>query len=290
MTKASFSLIFILITQVLRAQPGTDIYLFDLKAVSGQIEISNPKNVTQRTGYDNQPYFYSKGKRLFYTALIDGSQTEIFSYDLSKNQSVKMTNTEESEYSPTITPDKRSFSTIRVEKDGTQRLWQFPIKGGEPSLVFNDVKPVGYHCWVDKERIVMFVLGEPNTMQVGLTSSQQSSKIAESVGRSFHHIPNSELISFIHKETDEQWFIKSYNPETGAIKTIVKTLPKSEDIAWLKDGTVLMGSENVLYKFHPKQDKSWVKVVDLNEFNLPNGFTRLAVDSGNKKLAIVVNE
>ena len=41
----------------------------------------------------------------------------------------RVTNTPESEYSPTVTPDGAHISVIRVEADGTQRLWRFTIDG-----------------------------------------------------------------------------------------------------------------------------------------------------------------
>ena len=40
----------------------------------------------------------------------------------------QVTNTPEAEYSPTVTPDRRHISVIRVEADGTQRLWRFAIR------------------------------------------------------------------------------------------------------------------------------------------------------------------
>ena len=41
----------------------------------------------------------------------------------------RVTNTPESEYSPTVTPDGAHISVIRVEADGTQRLWRFTLDG-----------------------------------------------------------------------------------------------------------------------------------------------------------------
>ena len=71
----------------------------------------------------------------------------------------QVTNTPESEYSPTVTPDGRHISVIRVESDGTQRLWQFTLDGREPTVLCPGIKPVGYHAWADASVLVLFVLG-----------------------------------------------------------------------------------------------------------------------------------
>ncbi len=75
----------------------------------------------------------------------------------------------------------------------------------------------------------------------------ESRKYATNVGRSFHKIPNSNLVSFISKE-DEKWFVKSLNPLTGAIEVIMETLPNVEDICWLSDGSLLFPTKNIIPK------------------------------------------
>ena len=55
---------------------------------------------------------------------------------------------------------------MRVEKDGTQRLWHVPEGGAAPQPILPDVKGVGYHAWADANTLVLFVLGQPPTLQV----------------------------------------------------------------------------------------------------------------------------
>ncbi|MGH9858097.1 MAG: TolB family protein, partial [Acidobacteriota bacterium] len=97
--------------------PSTDIFLFPLE--NGKIVSSGVRNITKRKGYDNQPHFLPDSKKLFYTSIREGNQSDIFLYDLGNAAAKKITTTDESEYSPTLTPDGQFFSTIRVEKDGT---------------------------------------------------------------------------------------------------------------------------------------------------------------------------
>lgn len=124
-----------------------DIYLVDLSLNEQPVKVSKPVNITQRKGYDNQPSFTPDGKSLLFTSIRDDGQADIYRYDLQQQTTTPLTQTPESEYSPTVTPNRAYFSVIRVEKDQTQRLWQFPLAGtGEPTLVLEKSKPVGYHC------------------------------------------------------------------------------------------------------------------------------------------------
>ena len=56
---------------------------------------------------------------------------------------------------------------IRVEADSTQRLWRMPLDSTAPSVLFPDIKPVGYFAQVDDSTWAMFVLGAPATLHVG---------------------------------------------------------------------------------------------------------------------------
>ena len=49
------------------AQTGTDIILFDMALNAKSITLSNPVNITNHIGYDNQPFFYKTN--IFYSSL-----------------------------------------------------------------------------------------------------------------------------------------------------------------------------------------------------------------------------
>ncbi len=148
-------------------------------------------------------------------------------------------------------PGGKSFSVIRVEADGTQRLWKFPIDGGEPSLVLKEIKPVGYQAWADAKTVLIFVLGEPPTLQKADTVTGKAEVIIENVGRSLHKVPGREAVSFVHKVAENDWQIKSLETGTGKIRTITQTLPEREDYAWTPKGTLVMGRDGKLYLFRP---------------------------------------
>ena len=148
-----------------QARPSTDVWVVPMHQTGGEVHFGDPRNVSKRKGYDNQPGFTPDGHAVLYTVIGDDGQADIWRYSLAGGRPRRITVTAESEYSATATPDGRGFSVIRVEADSTQRLWRFPLSGfGGPSLVLERVKPVGYHVWVGEHTLVLFVLGRPATL------------------------------------------------------------------------------------------------------------------------------
>lgn len=265
--------------------PATDIYLVEIATDQDGVRItSQPRNVTNRAAYDNQPFFLPDGQSFFYTCRQEDGQMETCRYDLESQSSNKVTQTAEGEYSPTPMPDGKSFSVIRVESDGTQRLWKFSMDGTQPSLILKDVKPVGYQAWGDATTVVMFILGEPPTLQVADIKSNKVEKIEENIGRSLHKIPGQRAVSFVHKTTDEEWWIKRLDLTSREASPIIRTLPGSEDYAWVPNGTIIMGKDNKLYTYTPERDQDWQEV---NELDGVTGITRIAVSPKGDTLALV---
>src|SRR5258708_39758837 len=164
--------------------PSSDIYVSDLKIHNGQIKFSQPIKITNTPGYNNQPSFLTVGPSILYASIRD-KQTDIFGYDLHSSKTIQITNTPESEYSPTLMPDGKNISVVRVEADGTQRLWKFPLAGGAPSLILEKTKPVGYHLWIDDHTLALFILGggKPNTLQIVPVATEKPEVIAENPAR-----------------------------------------------------------------------------------------------------------
>ena len=287
--KTIFILPLLLLTLSLVAQqpPGTEIYLFDLKVKKNSIQLSNPKNISNRKGYDNQPHFHSNKSLLYYSSADEAGRTDILIYDFEKDKTQKLTNTSEREYSPTLTPDGKFISCIIQRDDGTQNLGKYPIEGGEAIVIINNLT-VGYHAWINEGVLVLFVLGQPNTLRLYSIADTKDQILSENIGRSLQRIPGTNDISFIDKK-EALWVIKKYNSKTGSIESITTTLPNREDMAWTKDGKILMSDGERLYFWQPGKSKTWSKI-DQPNTDLVNGTTRLAINSAATKLAIVINE
>src|SRR4051812_45191978 len=142
-----------------------EIFLLGLSVTGGSIAFEAPVNITMRKGYDNQPFFSPNGRFLFFTSTHDDAQADIYRYDLRSKETIRVTTTApESEYSATVMPGGNRISVIRVEKDSAQRLWSFTLNGRDPRIVLTDIKPVGYHTWIDTTHVALFVLGSPNSL------------------------------------------------------------------------------------------------------------------------------
>jgi Tol biopolymer transport system component len=271
------------------APPPTEIFLATLAPeTDSSIRVGAAENISNNPGYDNQPHFLPEGGALLFTSMRDGKQTDIYRFDLASRSLTQLTKTAESEYSPTVTPAADRFSMIRVEADATQRLWQAPLSGmGEASLVLKDIKPVGYHAWADASTLVLFVLGDPPTLQLADTRTGTAQVIAERPGRAIARTPDGK-ISFVQKGRDkEPWRILELDAKTRQTAEISETLDGREDYAWLPDGRLLMASGPKIFLFDREyRVKVWREIADLTAAGIKD-ITRLAVSPDGRHLALV---
>ena len=270
--------------------PKTNLYLFDMKVVADSLyRFSNPKLLSSfnTEGYNNQPSFINNNELLVTVQLSsDTTQTDIYKMDLNEMKLARFTRTEESEFSPTITPAATPWiSTVRVEKDGvTQRLWQYPMDRsnvGEP--VFKTIEGVGYHYWKNSRDVLLFLVGTPHRLVSANVSNETSFEIGNDIGRCFQRMASGD-VAYVHKISDSSWLLKRLNRVSYYSDLLTETMPGSEDFVILPDGTFLMGSGSKLYKFHPNKDVSWVEVGDFSYYGFGK-ITRLAV-SGDKLVMV----
>ena len=266
--------------------PCSDIFMVSLDISTGDFIVGTPQNLTNRDGYDNQPAFTLDGKGFLFTSFRENGQTDIYYYNLESDASYSVTSTPESEYSPTPMKGKSTFSTVRVEMDGNQRLWQFNLDGTKPIIILDRILNVGYHGWGDDFTVGLFIVGSPNIFNIVNTVTGESVLITENPGRSIHKVPNENSLSFVHKFSEEEWWIKKIALSTRLISPIIKTLPGSEDYAWTSSGILLMGNSLSLYKFDPKTDDEWELVILFSESALHN-IKRIAVSPNDDYLLMV---
>lgn len=268
---------------VAQPAPTTDIVLMALPGPQAAPAAAAARNVTNRPGYDNQPFFLPDG-RLLYVSQRDG-QTDVYRFDPLTTRTERLTATPESEYSPTPMPDG-GISVVRVEADGTQRLWRFGAEGGEATLLLPGVQPVGYHAWADAATLVLFVLGEPPTLQRVALGTGRADTLARDIGRSLHRIPGTNAVSYVQKGA-EPWSIMRFDPATGAHTRLAPTLPGQEDHAWTPDGRLLM-AEGAALSVWDAEGRSWRRLADLAPAGITR-ITRLAVSPDGRLIALVVD-
>jgi len=92
------------------AQSSTDIYLMDINLQDYNLNYKNLSNITDRTGYDNQPHFSADGSHLLFSSIRKNNQSDIYKYDIASEETTQITDTkEESEYSPLTSIKKNIF-------------------------------------------------------------------------------------------------------------------------------------------------------------------------------------
>jgi hypothetical protein len=288
MKKPFAILLFLFLTSSAFAQSGSEILLFDLKIKKNKITISNPKNITNHPGYDNQPGFNRNEPVLYYSSFNEDGRSDIKSFNYETNETESITQTQEREYSPTHTPDGEFLSCIIQRDNGAQDLGKYPLAGGDPYTIVDNLT-VGYHVWTDNSHIAMFILGEPNTLHYLRLPTKEDTLLAQNIGRSLHQIPGERALSFIQKNSATNWEIKKLDTETMLISTITPTLPGREDICWTPDGKIISSDGAKLFVFDPKK-KSWKEIPLATGAELLKGVSRLAINSKGDKLAVVVAE
>jgi len=254
-----------------------------LKPYSEGIRFDSLRNISNNPGYDNQPSFYNDNLVLF--SSTRNGQTDIAAYALNRDSLQWKSDTKNgSEYSPLKIPSKRSISAVRLDKDGTQLLYEYDYNSGSFKVLLNDLK-VGYHLWYDPNIIVSSVLVDDRMdLVVSNLKNHTNYTFQKNVGRSLHKIPNSKLISFISKEEDGLE-LKSMDPISGATKKIALLPPGIQDICWLINGNIVAGNDNQLIIYTPGLNSGQWKVLTEFPKSKISKITRIASNSISGQLA-----
>ena len=275
-------LLFLFGLSLIYAQPNTDIFLFDISSNGSSISVENGQNISNNEGYDNQPSFMNDRYILF--SSTRNGQTDIAKYDTRYGSKTWLNFTEGGEYTPLKIPNRNQVSAVRLDPDGKQRLYAYDRSDTKSIELIADLV-VAYYTWFNNYTVVSAVIeGEQLNLYSSNLEDNSNRKYGTNVGRSFHKIPNTDLVSYISKE-NETWQIRSLEPMTGETKLIANTIDGVEDICWLDGETLLSGKDNVLYKLRLQRDNDWKEVQDLSANGISK-ITRLSVNAEGTKLLI----
>jgi len=268
--------------------PATEVYLASLTLAGARASAGVPVNISKNAGYDNQPSFLPDGSAILFSSNRDGKQTDIWRYDLASKQVSQVTNTTDNEYSPLVTPDRKTFSAVR---GAAQHLWRYNLDGSDAGGIIEASFLVGYHVWIDATHLALFVLstaqGEPNTLRVWNTAAKTDEIVARSIGRSLLIRPKTGMLSFMTSVKGEPSVVKTFDTRTNAIETLVPALEGSQDAAWLPDGRLVMARDLTLHVWAPGST-AWTELVTLMPANDKFArMTRLAISADGRWLAFV---
>ncbi|MGC6284748.1 MAG: nuclear transport factor 2 family protein [Polaribacter sp.] len=266
------------------AQVNTEIHVFDIKKEGENFKLENGVNISQNEGYDNQPSFYDDHTILY--AHTRGGFTDILLYDLKTKSKRFISKTSNGgEYSPQRIPNSNNVSAVRLDKDGLQRFYEYDFSTGTDTEIFEKLK-VAYPTWVDENSVVASVIvGEAMELFICDLKKKECVSMARNVGRSVKKIPRTNLVSFISKENKNNWILKSINPKTKEINAIT-TVGKTEDMAWMPDGSLLIPRDKRIYRSIPNKSTYRELFFGFTDENI-NNISRMSVSDDGTKIALV---
>ena len=109
------------------------------------------------------------------------------------------------------------------------------------SVVFENVKPVGYHAWIDPTHVAMFILGSgqgaPATLQIGDTKTGTAEVVATGIGRSVLVRPGAGTVSYITTGANRDG--ARVRSEDSARAGSFAPIEGSQDAVWTPNGSEL---------------------------------------------------
>jgi Tol biopolymer transport system component len=271
------------------AAPTSTVLLAPLDTTGDAVRLGAMAPATQRSGYDNQPAFAPDDEALLWTS-IRGGQSDVYrrSIRTGDTSTTRLTATSVSEYSPTP-QSGGGLSVVRVEEDGRQRLWHYSAQGDPVEPILPEADSVGYHAWLDPDRVALFVLGDPPTLHLANTETGRDTVIASRIGRSLRSIPGGSAVSFVRVREDLTTAVYRLDDDNGVLRTRRLTSTPGAGPgtfhAWTPGGTLLMATDQSLRAWEPVPPE-WRTVAPLEN----RAVTRLAVSPSAEQIALVDTE
>lgn len=272
-------------------QSATDVYLFALASDdTGLPRLADGHYLSglNAGGYTNQPWFDADGGIFFSVRSPLSGQHDVWALYPDSASYWQVTQTAANEFSPRSTPDPGYLSVLRQLPGDTpvQQVARFTRRGGKPEILTPGLSDVGYYTWIDSDELALFVIagGANHLVHYNIRTGTRRI-VADKIGRCLLTLPNTEVM-FVQKVADDHWYLKTWHPVTGAITLVAETPGQTEDFARLPDGTVLMGSENLLFALLPRHAPIWKEVADLSPLGIRH-ITRLAAGPDGRRLVVV---
>ena len=247
---------------------------------------SEPLNITNRSGYDNQPAFSKDGSKILFASIRDEKQADIYIYDCVQQTTQQFSKTPESEYSPEVTPDGKYISVVRVEQDSAQRLWKMKLKNAKAKVMLQFIYDIGYYCRLTNDKIALFQLPEPFELKMASLREQNAIKLDENIGRSIKTIPGENAFAYLVKTDTMAWDIKKCDMLSGNISQVKTIGTASEDFAWRNDGNLFMANGSAICYFDYQETNAWYLLDDFSRFGVSKIY-RIAFSQDGNWMAFV---
>lgn len=285
-SKTYYIISFVFVTVIIKAQlPETDLWLFKIKSKDNVLILTEGKNITSRKGYDNQPFFTQDDKSILYVSIREDNQADVYSYSCSKGESVQLTKTKVSEYSPQYTPDNKFLTCVVVETDSAQRIWQYHLDGSFIKCLTEGIDSIGYYTWLSTDTLLYYKLTEPHSLRMSYSGFGKDIWLCDSPSRAFKRCDGNEFIYAIKDSTTIKY--RKYNSVTERSVEYAIHKSKSEDFVFNKQWG-LVKSEGTQLLRYDVISKTWLSLFDFSNYGIKK-ITRFTFDSKNKQVVIVDN-
>lgn len=270
--------------------PDSEVHVFDLTIKDGHYRLKNGLNISNNIGYDNQPYFTDKSESMLFVSVRDDKQTDVFEYNLKSKQTVQLTNTAHSEYSPKTSNSNKNITFVSEGGNPYQTVWSLDRTTGKSAWLLNSKEPVGYYATNSQNGDVLFWSRYGWSVQyLNLKRDEGRFVSGQAIPSSPQQIPDSENFSFVHRQTNGEVWIKAFDPKDFSITPIAPIIGSNYDYTWAPNGDILRVENNQLFVW-PKLNKGYNWRTGQNLSKLFKGkISRLAVSKNGKYIALVEN-
>lgn len=274
--------------------PNTDLWLFKIKNEKGKLSLQKGENITKREGYDNQPSFSEDGKSIYYVSIREDKQADIYIYNISNRKIVQHTKTSQSEYSPTLSPDKKYLMCVTVLQDSSQVILPVPLKEGASGMhttdqiqknIFSKYDSAGYFAYLNIDTVLYYKLTQPHSLRAFSISNGTDVFLGYHPVRGFRSINRTEFIFGI-KDSAQVTFYK-YNTLLSKAQIFCKYNSLSEDVVWHPELGLLKSEGGSILTYNDKEN-TWQQLFDFSSFGIKK-ITRFAFDRFTKQITIVDN-
>ncbi len=285
MNKKFNILVFVLASCLLRAQlPNTDVWLFKLEKTKTELKLSDPKNISNRAGYDNQPSFSNDSKKIYYVSIREDKQSDFYYYDLANKKTIQLTKTKESEYSPALTADGKYLNSVVVENDSAQRIHFINSLTGSSDKKY-EVDSVGYYTFLNLDTVLYYKLTSPHSLRYYVKSTGEDKWLGNDPIRAFKKVNRHAFIYGV-KDSVKVTFYK-YDFVFHKAEKYAEYLSTNEDAIWHEQHGLVKSEGNKLLRYNEIK-KDWITLFDLSGFGIKK-ITRFTFDPKNKYLVVVDN-
>lgn len=265
----------------------SDIFVFDLDLSAKEGALSGFRQATARRGYDNQPFFTPDSRALLF-ARGDDYQTDVYEYSLASGAVTQLTATAEMEFSPTPNEDNGAIAYVS-DSDGS--VWMSQRDSiDQRSWVFEDSKnpeSVGYFAWnFATDQMLYWSRFAYSVVLFDHAKGERHFVSGNAPPASPRIIPGSNKFSFVHRQANQEVWIKEFDPDTKALRPLIRVEGENNNYAWAPGGFLLMIQGTTLHRAQPAMSPSWMPIADLSAHGVQDA-KRIAVSSDGLKLAVV---